>query len=349
MHTSVLEHIRCPQTLGPLDLKVTRAEGDEVVEGHLTARGNGSQSAAGAYPIHNGIPGFVRDEVLATQTVRSFAQKWSKHVYYREHTSKFYTQWYLERYGFNTPEALAAFLRPCRFVLDAGTGMGRDAALFAAQSTATVFGVDTSREALEVARQSVNDPRVVFVQADINQLPFPDGFFDFISCDQVIHHTAGPRAAFDGLARKLKSGGQICCYVYKKKAVLREFADDYVREKISKLPIDQAMAICEGITRLGKALAGLKAELVVEDDIPVLGIRSGRYDVQRFFHFNVMKCFWNDDFDFFTNNIINFDWYHPEYCFRYEPDEFRAWFEGGWKIRSWDVQDAGISCRAEKT
>ena len=26
-----------------------------------------------------------------------------------------------------------------------------------------------------------------------------------------------------------------------------------------------------------------------------------------------MKCFWNDDFDFFTNNVINADWYHPIY------------------------------------
>ena len=48
------------------------------------------------------------------------------------------------------------------------------------------------------------------------------------------------------------------------------------------------------------------------------------------------------------NNIINFDWYHPRDCFRYEPEEFRTWFDGGWKILSWDVQDAGISCRAEK-
>ena len=32
-----------------------------------------------------------------------------------------------------------------------------------------------------------------------------------------------------------------------------------------------------------------------------------------------MKCFWNDDFDFFTNNVINADWYHPIHCFRYTP------------------------------
>jgi hypothetical protein len=70
--------------------------------------------------------------------------------------------------------------------------------------------------------------------------------------------------------------------------------------------------------------------------------------LQRFFHWNVMKCFWNDEFDFFTNNIINFDWYHPEHCFRYEPEEFKAWFAHGWEIETFDVQEAGISCRARK-
>ncbi|HSW47131.1 MAG TPA: class I SAM-dependent methyltransferase [Phycisphaerae bacterium] len=346
MQTSVLEHIRCPRTQKPLDLQVTRADGDEILDGELTAKGGNGH--APAYRIRNGIAGFVSNDVMQTQTVQSFAQKWSKHDYYRKHTGGFYTQWYLDRYGFKTPEGLQAFLNDCRFVLDAGTGMGRDSALFAAHSSATVFGVDTSREALEVARQDVQNPRVVFIQADINRLPFPDGFLDFISCDQVIHHTADPRAAFESLARKLKSGGRICCYVYKKKAVLREFADDYVRERISGLPIDEALKVCEGVTRLGQALAGLKVEVDVPEDIPVLGIRKGRCDVQRFIHWNVMKCFWNDDFDFFTNNIINFDWYHPEFCYRYEPGEFRSWFAKGWEIEAWDVQDAGISCRARK-
>ncbi len=350
MQSSVLEHIRCPKTLHPLDLRVELADGDEIIEGCLTPQPDGGEGAesASAYTIRNGIPSFADPEVLQTQTVRSFSQKWGKHDYYREHTSRFYTDWYLQRYGFQTLDGLSAFLRPCRFILDAGTGMGRDASLFASRSNATVFAVDTAREALEVARRSVANPRVVFLQADINRLPLPDEFFDFISCDQVIHHTADPRRAFESLRRKLKTGGQICCYVYKKKTALREFADDHVRRQISRLPIDQALALCESITRLGKTLADLKIEIDVPDDIPVLGIRKGRCDIQRFFHWNVMKCFWNDDFDFFTNNIINFDWYHPEFCFRFEPEEFRAWFDRGWEIQAWDVQDAGISCRAKK-
>jgi SAM-dependent methyltransferase len=226
--------------------------------------------------------------------------------------------------------------------------MGRDALNFVRHSEAVVFAVDTSLAALSTATLETDDARIAFVQADIANLPFADEFFDFISCDQVIHHTPDPQATFEHLRRKLKTGGHLCCYVYRKKSPIREFTDDYVRDRIKHLPADEAMASCEAITRLGRALAGLRATVEVEQDIPLLGIPKGTHDVQRLFHWHVMKCFWNESFDFLTNNIVNFDWYHPEYCFRFTPEEFRAWFETGWEIETWDVQEAGISCRARK-
>ncbi len=345
MRRSALEHLVCPDTLRPLRLNVTKAAEEVVLEGTLATD---PPEAGRPVLIRDGIPDFVDPEVAQTQTVRSFAKKWAKHKYYREHTSKFYTDWYLQRYGFYEVENLRGFLEGMEFILDAGAGAGRDAANFAEFSSAVVFGVDTAREALQVARREVDDPRVAFVQADLNRLPFPDEFFDFINCDQVIHHTPDPRAGFERLRRKLKPGGHICCYVYKKKAVIREFTDDYVRDCVRSLSADEAAKVCEGITRLGRTLASMKATVNIEEDIPVLGITKGKIDLQRFFHWSVMKCFWNDEFDFFTNNIINLDWYCPEHCFRFEPDEFRAWFAKGWEIQAWDVQEAGISCRARK-
>jgi len=192
------------------------------------------------------------------------------------------------------------------------------------------------------------------VHADINRLPFPDGFFDFVNCDQVIHHTPDPPKTFLNLTRKLKTGGQVATYVYRKKSVVREFTDDYIRDRIKDDSFEKALETCEAITKLGKAFSDLKANVTIEEDIPVLGITKGTYDVQRFLHWHVLKCFWNDEFDFFTNNVVNADWYHPVYCFRYTPEEFKAWFapspsaEKGWEILAWDEQEAGISCRARK-
>ncbi len=340
MRQEHLSRLVCPESLRPLRIAATKWEDGDVLEATLTGKGE--------FALREGIPSFVPAEVAGTQTVRSFAQKWAKHRYYRTHTARFYTDWYLQRYGFFEPQNLRAFLEPLSLILDAGTGAGRDALNLAEHSTATVYGVDTAWDALQVARREIVHPRIAFVHADLHHMPFPDEYFDFVNCDQVIHHTPDPRAAFEVLRRKLKPGGAICCYVYRKKAVIREFTDDHVRAQISQLPVDEALACCEGITRLGRTLANLGVTVEVEQEIPVLGIPKGPIDLQRLFHWHLFKCFWNDEFDFFTNNLINYDWYHPEHCFRFEPGEFRQWFAKGWEIQAWDVQEAGISCRAKK-
>jgi len=317
-------------------------QGQDVIEGSLDAK-SGPRHA-----IRDGIPGFLSGGYKADQTITSFDQKWARHRYYREHTERFYTQWYLDRYGFFESDALRNFLGKAGFILDAGTGAGRDAVNFAKHSSAIVYAVDTSWEALSAARKQVREPRVAFVHADLHELPFPDGFFDFINCDQVIHHTPDPRRAFERLSRKLKKGGHICCYVYRKKAPIREFTDDFVRAQINQLPAGEALGICEGITKLGRTLADLHLTVNIEEDVPFLGIKKGPIDIQRLFHWHIMKCFWNEEFDFFTNNIVNFDWYHPLHCHRFAPEEFRAWFDSGWEIQAWDEQEAGLSCRARK-
>jgi SAM-dependent methyltransferase len=346
MKRHILSHLVDPDTLGPLTVRATADTAGDVVEGELVGA-----DAAARYPIHEGIPSFVSKDVEADQTVRSFGDKWDRHRYYREHTRRFYTDWYLTRFGFGSLEDLSRFLSGKSFVLDAGTGAGRDAANFAeatSGSQTVVFGVDTAWHALSNAAAQPDRPRVELVHADINRLPFPDELFDFINCDQVIHHTPDPRRTFESLRRKLKPGGEIATYVYRKKAVIREYVDDYVRDRIKDEPFEKALEVCEAITKLGKAFSDLKATVTIPDDIPVLGISKGTYDVQRFLHYNVLKCFWNDEFDFYTNNVVNADWYHPVHCFRYTPEEFREWFASGWEIVAWDAQEAGISCRARK-
>jgi SAM-dependent methyltransferase len=201
-HTAY-QHFICPKTQRPLGFSGVSPDDPRLVSGTL------SWGAEPLYSIQAGIADSIADCTPDSQTIRSFRQKWKEHRYYRNHTHGFYTEWYLQRYGFLTVENLRRFLSAQRTILDAGTGAGRDAVNFAEHSDALVYAVDTAKEALEWARRDVDHARVVFVRADVAGLPFPDDFFDFINCDQVIHHTPEPRTTFEHLKRKLKPGGTI--------------------------------------------------------------------------------------------------------------------------------------------
>src|SRR5439155_2803615 len=204
-----------------------------------------------------------------------------------------------------------------QFVLEAGTGTGVDTDLLTRNFDGLLFGIDISN-AIDVAYERFRDvDQVALLQADLGSLPFRPGFFDFISCDQVLHHTPDPPLNFKRLVNLLRPGGYILLYVYRAKGPIREFADDYLRGKLTQAPLQDCLAFSEKITRLGRNLSRLQVAVEIEDDIPELGLQRGTYEVQRLVYDHVLKCFWNEDYDFLTNVMVNFDWYRPIHAFRY--------------------------------
>jgi SAM-dependent methyltransferase len=320
-----------------------------VARGRLICRGR----AAHRFPIERGVPVFVQPESGSKEqqrTQRSFSAKWARATDYRAQTGRFYTDWYLQRYGFRTLSGLRRFLSTKRFVLDAGTGTGRDSALYAAHSRAHVFGIDISAGIQTAYRDLKDVANLHLLRADLRRLPFPRACFDFIACDQVLHHTPDPKRSLARLLRHLKPGGDVAFYLYRKKGPVREFCDTYLRRRTTAMSDRECFRFSESMARLGRALSTLKGTVDIREEIPLLGIAPGRYDPQRFFYWNVLKCFWNDQFDFRTNAVINFDWYHPESAYRYSPEEIRRWCrELGLRVRRFNVVEAGISVLATKT
>ena len=83
------------------------------------------------------------------------------------------------------------------------------------------------------------------------------------------------------------------------------------------------------------------------EDVELLGIPKGVYDVQRLVYWHFAKLFWNPTMTFEENNHVNFDWYHPRYAHRHTEDEVRSWFEDcGLEITRFDAQEAGFTVRA---
>jgi ArsR family transcriptional regulator len=94
--------------------------------------------------------------------------------------------------------------------LDIGTGTGRLLELVAARAD-RAFGVDASRDMLALARARFAEhgvaDRCAVRQADMYRLPLPDGGFDVVALQMVLHYAEDPATALAEAARVLRPDG----------------------------------------------------------------------------------------------------------------------------------------------
>lgn len=108
-----------------------------------------------------------------------------------------------------------AHLEPGESVLDVGCGTGTLAIAAKRQvgTTGAVYGVDASPEMIARAEKKAKAAGlgVVFKEAFVQKLPFPDGQFDVVLTTVMLHHL--PQTARQELAvemrRVLKPGGRV--------------------------------------------------------------------------------------------------------------------------------------------
>jgi SAM-dependent methyltransferase len=349
MRPSLLEIVVDPVSGEPLELEQEQTEGDEVLKGALVG-GEGRR-----YPVVEGVPRFVRaGDAAQLETGASFGYKWTKTDSWGSPGMRAALHaWLSERYGFATTEEMRRYFGSRQRILDAGCGAGFATSAWMDErwndAGGEWVGVDIS-SAIDVARSTLGSfPATHFVQADVMELPFRPASFDVVFSEGVLHHTPSTERAFAALVPLLAEGGELMIYVYRRKAPVREFTDDHVRERLAGLTPEQAWEALRPLTRLAQALAELQTEVEVPEDVPLLGIRSGRYDVQRLLYWHVAKLFWNPDLTFEENNHLNFDWYAPRYAHRHTEEEVRAWFErGGLELTRLDVHEAGFTARGLK-
>jgi arsenite methyltransferase len=350
MKKALIDILADPISKAPLSPVGGQSGEETIIEGEL--RGSEGRS----YVIRNGIPRFVMTEDSdQKQTESSFGYKWQQRNSYDSPSwYEALTPWLLERFGFDSVADVRAYFGSRRRVLDAGCGGGMTTSLWLDKSwqgngQAQWYGVDISA-AIDVAQERLGAiPGTNFIQADILQLPFREQTFDTIFSEGVLHHTPSTERAVKSLVALLEPGGEIMFYVYRKKSPIREFSDDYIRDVVSQYDPEQGWEMLRPLTKLAKALSDLHAEVEVPEDIPYLGIRAGRYDVQRLIYWHIMKLYWRDTFTFEENNHVNFDWYHPKYAFRHTEEEIRGWCdESKLTITRFDTQESGYTVRAIK-
>lgn len=269
---------------------------------------------------------------MENNTAKSFHDKWhqNKDLAFQSTLKEGsdIQNWILTLNGWNTLNGLKDFLNNKKTILDAGCGNGRVTALLSmnAPLDSKITGIDLT--AADVAAENLHGIKnTSFYTKDLMADNSDLGKFDFIYCQEVLHHTNNPFQSFSNLVKyNLSKKGTIAIYVYKKKAPIREFTDDFIRDKIANMPYEEVMKHCDQITKFSKNISEQKQEFYCPE-IELLGIPAGNYTPQRFIYHFFMKCFWSEELNFEQNSAINYDWYHPQNCTRHNMNEINEWYD----------------------
>jgi SAM-dependent methyltransferase len=266
----------------------------------------------------------IVQEKNQAQTQETFSEKWNQFEQgdKKEEVYSFQKEWFLKLYGFDSEESLKQFLSSKNTIIDTGCGLGYKAAWFAELAPhALVVGIDISEAAIIAAKNYQDIPNLYFYQADIANTGIKENMIDFTVCDQVIMHTEDPETTFAHLTSITSKEGTFACYVYRKKALPRELLDDHFRSATHDITNEKLWEMSSQLTELGKRLSELNITFD-SPDIPLLGIKGGKQDLQRFIYWNFIKCFWRDDWGKEMSDATNFDWYAPSNAKRYSKEEF---------------------------
>jgi len=184
-------------------------------------------------------------------------------------------------------------------VLDAGCGGGRYCRV-AAEAGALVVGVDRSL-AVEKARALCEGTgTVALIQADLTKLPLREDAFDLVFSIGVLHHGPSTYASLASIARRVRPGGRLTVWLYRRNWLIQEWLNDWLRARARRMPREQLLEWCRFGARLGA--------------VPIVNQTLNK--VVNFSNHPVEELRICD----------NFDWYSPEYQHHHTPAEVIRWF-----------------------
>ncbi len=254
--------------------------------GEATADGLVCPACGVVVPILNGVPRLAGETYVA-----SFGRQWNRYDVARpeEDDAVFRVKTGM------APEDLRG-----KLVLDAGCGGGRYARLLG-EHGANLVGVDLSAAVEKAATLCAPFPNVAIVQADLLDLPLADASFDAAFSIGVMHHSPDPRRAFAQVARKVKPGGRLAVWLYRRNVGPQEWTNSGLRALTTRMPPRFLEQLCAGAGVLGS--------------VPVLNKTL-----------NKVANFSNHP-DWTLRVCDNFDWYAPKYQSHHTVSELSRWFQ----------------------
>ena len=99
--------------------------------------------------------------------------------------------------------------------IDIGCGTGRFSFCMASLG-AKVWGIDPGKNSIEFAKKLAKEMKIKdtnFLVQNAYNLSFKEEYFDFATCNGVLHHLDNPEKALEEIFRVLKPGGKFWLYV----------------------------------------------------------------------------------------------------------------------------------------
>ena len=270
LNPDLLSLLRCPRCREALAVDAT----DLVCKG-CSAR----------YPIVRGVP-----RLAGEAYAESFGRQWNRYDVARTDEDE---ATFEAKTGVH-PRELAG-LR----VLDAGCGGGRYSRLVGDHG-ANVLGVDLSTAVDKASALCAELPNVQIAQADLLDLPVAESAFDLVFSIGVLHHTPEPRRAFAQIARRVKPGGRLSVWLYRKNTPPQEWLNSGVRAVTSRTPARFLEPLCAALGLMGS--------------VPVLN-----RTLNKIANFSAHP-------DWALRVCDNFDWWAPKYQSHHTVSELVSWF-----------------------
>ncbi|APW62087.1 class I SAM-dependent methyltransferase [Paludisphaera borealis] len=262
--------LRCPRSGASL-----RVESDELVSADGSCR----------YPIRQGVP-----RLAGEAYAESFGRQWNRYDVARTEEDE---ATFEAKTGVH-PRDLAG-----RLVLDAGCGGGRYARLVGSHG-AKVLGVDLSTAVDKASALCAELPNVQIAQADLLDLPVAEAAFDLVFSIGVLHHTPDPRRAFAQIAKRVKPGGRLSVWLYRKNTPPQEWLNSSIRAVTTRTPARVLEPLCAGLGVLGS--------------VPVVN-----RTLNKLANFSAHP-------DWTLRVCDNFDWWAPKYQSHHTVAELSSWF-----------------------
>jgi len=175
-------------------------------------------------------------------TVRSFGEEWKAfHKFDDQELSRIGDEYF----DIVTP----AMYGQNKIAADFGCGTGRWTKYFASR-VGTIAAIDPSDAIFTAAQVLDKTSNVQLYKASIDNLPFPDNYFDFGFSLGVLHHIPDTQMAMNACVRKIKPGGHFLLYLYynfDNRGVLFKFIyklSNLIRLVVSKLPGGIKRVVC---------------------------------------------------------------------------------------------------------